>query len=69
MHKFSNAEMDDMHFIYKLPNVSLEKAQRIYQDRYPDRVVPCTKTFRMLHARLCETGRFNKIQVPPPEFH
>jgi hypothetical protein len=60
MNNFTNHEMTDMHFIYGLANGNAEEARRIYQDRYPYRVIPCAKTFRTLHARLCETGSFNK---------
>lgn len=60
MNNFTNTEMANMHFIYGLANGNAEEARRIYQDRYPNIVIPCAKTFRTLHARLCETGSLNK---------
>lgn len=60
MNNFTHSEMTDMHFIYGLANGNAEEARRIYRDRYPNRVIPCAKTFRTIHARLSETGSFNK---------
>lgn len=59
MNNFTNPEVTNMPFIYELANGNAE-ARKIYQERYPNRVFPRAKTFRTLHAKICETGSFNK---------
>lgn len=60
MVNFTNAEMADMHFVYGLANGNAFEARRIYEDRYPQRVIPDPRTFTNLHRRLHENGSFKK---------
>lgn len=49
-----------MHFVYGLANGNALAAKRIYEQRYPNRVVPSARMFTSLHRRLSETGSFKK---------
>lgn len=57
---YTNAEMADMHFVYGLANGNSYEARRIYQQKYPRRLVPCAETFTNIHRRLAETGTFER---------
>lgn len=57
---FTRSETTDMYFINGLANENEEEAVIMYKDKYPNRVILCAKTFRMLQARLSDTGIFNK---------
>lgn len=59
IHNFTNSEMADMHLMYGLANCSGTEARRLYQERFPNRVLPCNKTFSTIHRRLAETGSFS----------
>lgn len=60
MVNFTNAEFADIHFTYGLANGNAYEARRLYQERYPNRTTPTSKTFSRIHARLRETGTFEK---------
>ena len=60
MNNYTDREMCDMHFVYGVADGNAEAARRIYQERYPDRHVPCARTFVRIHERLNETGSFKK---------
>lgn len=60
MVNYTNAEMASMHFVYGLANGNTLRARRIYQARYPNRVLPNSRTFSNIHRRLSETGKFQK---------
>lgn len=50
--------MTDMHFVYGMANGNAKGARRLYQERYPNRVVPDSRTFTNIHLRLSESGCF-----------
>lgn len=58
MSNYSFLEMADMHFMYGKANGSAREARRIYEEAFPDRRIPCEKTFIHLHQRLRENGSF-----------
>lgn len=60
MYNYTNSEMCDMHFFYGLANGNALAARRLYEERYPDRVIPHHTMFSRLHQRLSETGSFEK---------
>ena len=45
MPKFTNFEMANMHFACDLANGNSREERRIYAERYPQRNLPCRKTF------------------------
>lgn len=57
-HQYTNSEMADMHLMYGLANCNSMEARRLYQNRFPDRVLPNHQTFQAIHQRLSETGSF-----------
>lgn len=61
----NNAHLADMHFVYGLADGNAREARRIYQERYPNRVLPAAKTFTNLHRRLAETGSFMRTRDIP----
>lgn len=44
MNSSTNAEMAQMHFIYRLAYVNVKQVPRIYYVRYPNKVIPGMKT-------------------------
>lgn len=48
MNHFINVEVSQMRCIYGLLNGNAEEVRRIYQGRYPNRVIKCAKSFRRL---------------------
>ncbi|KYN11449.1 hypothetical protein ALC57_16398, partial [Trachymyrmex cornetzi] len=68
MPKFTNFEMADKHFAYGLANDNSRKARRIYAERYPQRNLPCHKTFANIHRYLRKKGSFvrNTIDLGKP---
>jgi len=56
MPKFTNFEMADMHFAYSLANSNSSngEARRIYAEKYPQRNLPCRKTFANIYRYLRE---------------
>lgn len=61
MVQFTNAEMTDMHFVYGMAQGNSRAARRIYQERYPHRLVPNRQTFVRIHRRMCESGTFQRL--------
>lgn len=68
MAEFTNQEMAQIHFMYGLANGNAREARRLYAERFPNRRIPCEKTFINLHLRLEETGSFAKSQTGGPQF-
>lgn len=60
MVNYTNPEMASMHYVYGLADGNATEARRIYQERYPNRVLPDSRTFSSIHRRLHETGSFDK---------
>lgn len=54
--EYSNEEMADMHFFYRMANGVGLAAQRLYRERFPRRRIPNERTFEAVHRRLRETG-------------
>ena len=60
VNNYSNLEMTQMHFLYGLANGNSAEARRLYQERYPDRVLPGRKIFINIYCRLTESGSFKR---------
>lgn len=58
MVNFTNVEFADMHYLYGLADGNAFEARRLYQERYPNRIVPDARTISGTHRKLCETGSF-----------
>ncbi|KAB7494155.1 Nucleosome-remodeling factor subunit [Armadillidium nasatum] len=58
---YTNSEMCDMHFVYGRANGNSLAAMRLYEEMYPNRVIPHHTMFARLHQRLGETGSFKKL--------
>lgn len=56
MVEFTNEELADMHYMYGLADGRSPEARRLYQERFPNRVIPDRRTFANVHRRLTETG-------------
>ena len=52
--------MAEMHYVYGLADCNGELARRIYQERYPNRTLPDSRTFCNIHRRLVETGSVHR---------
>lgn len=59
MAAFTNEEYADMLLVYGQANCVARAAQRIYQERYPNRRVPTRHTFANTYRRLRETGNLH----------
>src|SRR5678816_4419632 len=57
---YTNNEMCDMHFVYGRTNGNSLAAMRLYEEMYPNRVIPHHTMFARLHQRLREKGSFKK---------
>jgi Helix-turn-helix domain (DUF4817) len=68
MAEFTNQEMAQMHFMYGLANGNAGEARRLYAERFPNRRIPCPRTFTRLHLRLEETGSFAESKIRGPQF-
>lgn len=55
-YQYTTEERADIHFVYGLANGNADAAQRLYHERYPNRVIPNPRTFTNIHRRLRETG-------------
>lgn len=60
MVNYTNTEMAVMHYVYGLADGNATEARHIYQERYPNRALPDSRTFSNIHRRLSETGCFHK---------
>ncbi|KAG5893032.1 hypothetical protein JTB14_026584 [Gonioctena quinquepunctata] len=49
-----------MHFVHGLEDGNARKARRIYQERFPNRVLPSAPRFTSIHRRLAGTGSFKR---------
>jgi len=58
MAAYSNIEWADIHYMYGRANGNCRKAQRFYQQIFPQRRCPSKNTFSSVHRRLRETGSF-----------
>lgn len=58
MEPYSNEEYADMHFMYGRANGNAREAARLYQETYPGRRHPESRTFTRVHQRLRENGCF-----------
>src|SRR5678816_3785793 len=58
---YTNSEMCDMHFVYCRTNGNLLTAMRLYEEMYPNRVIPHHTMFARLHQRFREAGSFKKL--------
>lgn len=56
MQRFTNNELADMHFIYGLAEGNARAAQRLYCERFPQRVAPDRRIFANLHYNLSNYG-------------
>lgn len=57
---YTFGEMTDMHLCFGLASGNANEARRLYQERFPNRHLPCAKTFSRIDDRLRETGTFKK---------
>jgi len=55
---YTFAEMADIHFFYDRANVSAHEVRRLYQETFPIRRLPCSRTFSLIAQRLRERGKF-----------
>lgn len=58
MAAFTSQEMADMHLIYGEARGNGMEAQRLYQERFPNRRHPHHATFASIHQRLRDSGTF-----------
>ena len=56
--EFTFIEYADMHLMYGLASCNALEAKRLYEERFPNRIIPDQKTFQRVDQRLRETGRF-----------
>lgn len=60
---YTYAEMADMYLCYGRAYGSARRARRIYHETFPNRRIPCDKTFSRLDQRLRDHGSFSKSTV------
>lgn len=58
---YTNEQYADMHFLYGQAVGNAARARRLYQEQFPERRVPDSRTFVQVHRRLRETGTFQVI--------
>ena len=56
MNTYSNDELVDMLLVYGAADCNGHAARRLYQERYPNRLVPSHATFPTVNSRSHETG-------------
>jgi hypothetical protein len=56
--RYGNEEYADMHFMYGKANGNALEAARLYQEAFPHRRQPDSRTFTRVHQRLRELGSF-----------
>jgi hypothetical protein len=54
--KFAKQEYADLHLLYGEARGNSRAARRLYDERFPEGVLPSRCTFVELHLRLCEAG-------------
>ena len=57
-HNYSNVELRDIHYFYGVARGSARAARRMYQEAYPQRILPQPRMFTGIHRRLGEFGAF-----------
>jgi len=55
---YTFAEMADIHFFHGRANGNAHEARRLYQETFPNRRLPCSRTFSRIAQRLRERGTF-----------
>ena len=55
---YTSAEMADIHFFYGRANGNAHEARRLYQETFPNRRLPRSRTFSRIAQRLRERGKF-----------
>jgi hypothetical protein len=55
---YTFAEMADIHFFYGRAKGSAHEARRLYQETFPNRRLPCSRTFSRNAQFLWERGTF-----------
>ncbi|GFT06454.1 hypothetical protein TNCV_3355911 [Trichonephila clavipes] len=58
MNRCTNAELEDIHFLYRLANGYGRVNVRLYGERYSTRKQPNDQTFARVHQNLAEHGSF-----------
>ncbi|XP_035212528.1 uncharacterized protein LOC118186521 [Stegodyphus dumicola] len=56
MHRYTNAELIDIHFMYGAAQGDELTTQRMYRERFPERNQPDSRTFERLHRELSTGG-------------
>lgn len=55
---YSNTELRDMHYYYGAGGGNAVRAQRLYREAFPNRRIPRSHMFSVIHQRLGEYGSF-----------
>ena len=55
---YTFAEMTDIHLFYGRANGNAHEARRLYKQTFPNRQLPCSRTFSRIAQRLRERGTF-----------
>ncbi|GFW05562.1 DUF4817 domain-containing protein [Trichonephila clavipes] len=58
IYRFTNSELEGIHFIYGLADGNGRAAVRLYRERYPTRRQPNHQMFVRVHQNLVERGSF-----------
>lgn len=58
MERYTWAEKADMHLVYGKANGCGRRAQRLYREQFPNRMIPDYRTFTSIDRQLRETGGF-----------
>ena len=56
--EYTFSEITDVHFFYGLANGNAHEARRLYQETFPNRGLPCSRTFSRIPQSLRERGTF-----------
>lgn len=59
MNRLGNEELADVHFFYGRASDNAAEARRLYMAAFPDRRIPCERTFTESHRKLREHGSFH----------
>jgi hypothetical protein len=68
--ELTKQEYADLYLLYGEARGNSRTAMRLYDERFPEGVLPSRCTFVELHLRLCEAGSdwFYYDSVPNPRF-
>jgi hypothetical protein len=61
MVQYTNPELTDMVLIYGDALSNADEARRLYMERFPDRQVPCARTFVNGVQHLRDYGTFSRV--------